>query len=89
MPMKRSKQTQISEQTRTKRHQSPPVHGGAGSHGAEQYENWRSAGSYWTDQVGGGYPAMCKPPYMDVQTVKTNLTFDRAAMLEVILPDES
>lgn len=33
---------------------------------------------------GNVYPAlMHKPPYMDVQTVKTNLTVDQAAKLEV------
>lgn len=43
--------------------------------------------SYWTNSQGTGGEGCCtelyKPPYMDVQTVKTNLTVDQAAKLEV------
>ena len=43
-----------------------------------------SSSSCWTMMEGRGQrPPAYKPPYMDVQTVKTNLTMDQAAVLEV------
>lgn len=43
--------------------------------------------SYWANSQNSGSEGGClglyKPPYMDVQTVKTNLTVDQAAKLEV------
>lgn len=46
---------------------------------------YSSSSSCLSPQSGGGCLAMCRAPYMDVQTVKTNLTADQAAMLEVKL----
>ncbi len=53
-----------------------------GQHGSSTTEG--SHDSSAEGHAGGFCPAvMQRPPYLDVQTVKTNLTVDQAAKLEV------
>lgn len=75
--------------TQRKKQQMSATNKGGGSRDAARSATCTTARSYCMPNVEEGCPAHYKPPYMDVQTVKTNLMVDQKAMLEVISKEDT